>query len=452
MSGSDSERILRENKEFILHPWTRQADVNPKLVTKAEGCHFWDADGKKYLDLASQLVNVNLGHGHPKVVAAIQEQARKLAYISPGFATDVKSELGRLVADVAPGDLKRSFFTTGGAESNEFAIKIARLVTGKNKIIARYRSYHGSTAGAFSLTGDERRAYNEPGLPGVKHAMAPYCYRCPFHRDGSTCATNCVSSLSYLEEVIGQENPESIAAVFVEGITGPTNGLYLPPEGYFQNLRALCDKYGVLLVVDEVMSGWGRTGEWFSVDHHGVVPDIITTAKGITNGMVPLGAVIVNDRVGKELDSKKLWSGLTYSGHPLAAAAGIATIKAMQEENLVQRSKETGNFLLERLAELAALHPSIGNVRGKGLFAAIELVADRDSKVPLTKGDGVPATLMQEIGRSLDESGIYTMVRPNLIAITPPLVISEDLLQIGLDAIDKALEIADRHVSTGVLT
>ena len=449
MSFYEGCQIVEENREFVLYPWTKQSDVNPRPISRAKGCHFWDANGERFLDLAAQLVNVNLGHGHPKVVAAIKDQLDQLAYIAPGFATDVKGELCALIADVTPGNLKKTFLTTGGAEANEFAIKIARMLTGKSKIIARYRSYHGSTAGAFSLTGDERRAYNEPGVPGVVHTLAPYCYRCPFNNSDSNCATDCVSSPGYLEEVIQQENPDSIAAIFVEGVTGPTNGLYLPPEGYFENLRSVCDKYGILLIVDEVMSGWGRTGEWFAVDHYGVVPDILTTAKGITNGMVPLGATVVSDRIGQELENEKLWSGLTYSGHPLAAAAGVASIRVMQDEALVERSKQLGEMLLASLQDMAMRHPSIGDVRGVGLFAAVELVSDHADRTPLTQGEAAPPTVMKELVQSLTSAGVHTMTRPNLIAITPPLVISEDLLEEGLTAIDSALDIADRYVADG---
>src|SRR5512144_802 len=363
-----SQEIVELNKQYTFFSWSVQGQTNPIPVSRAEGVYFWDADGKRYLDFASQLVNTNVGHQHPKVVRAIQEQAAKLAFVAPGLATEPRGLLGKKLAEITPGDLCKTFFTLGGAEANENAIKLARLYTGRHKILARYRSYHGATYGAVALTGDYRRLPAEPAIPGVVHFLDPYCYRCPFGWTRETCHRECIR---HVEEVIEHEGPDQIAAIFLEGVTG-TNGLIVPPDDYWPRLRAICDKYGILLVSDEVMSGWGRTGKWFAVDNWNVVRDIITTAKGITSGYAPLGAVIVSEKIAKFFDDKYLYAGLTYSAHALSCATALATIEVYEEDKLIENAALLGKYLGEALEDIKARHVSVGDVRFIGLFSTIE--------------------------------------------------------------------------------
>jgi taurine--2-oxoglutarate transaminase len=416
--------------------------MKPPTIVRAQGCYFWDDKGKRYLDFAAQLVNVNAGHQHPKIVEALKAQAEKLCYIGPTFSTEIKGELARLIAEVTPGNLKKTFFTLGGADANDFAVRLAKWYTGKPKVIARYRSYHGASYGAMSLTGDWRRAYSEPGMPGALHCFQPYCYRCTFGQEPSSCKRECLSSL---EEMIEFENPEFIAAVIVESVTGPSNGLYVPPDDYLPRLRAICDRYGILLIADEVMSGWGRTGRWFAVDNYGVVPDLLTTAKGLTNSMAPLGAVVVSEPMGEWLEDHTLWGGLTYGGHPLSCAAGVAALQVYREEGLVENSRVMGKLLLEELQTLKAKHPSVGDARGIGLFCALELVKNRQTRELLVPMKEAPyeAGGMAAIKKALSDGGVYTFTRPNLIAVTPPLCITEAELREGLAVVDRALDVAD---------
>src|SRR5690348_3429791 len=372
-------QIVQDAKDYVLYSWSVQNAINPIAVDRAEGRYFFDYDGNRYLDFASQLVNVSIGHSHPKVVQAIKDQAEKLATIGPPMASESRSRLGKLLAEVTPGDLRMSFFTNGGAEANENAIKLARWYTGRHKIIARYRSYHGATGGAITLTGDPRRWPAEPGLPGVVRMFDPYTYRCPAgHPDPCPVCTGA----PHLEEILMYEGPHTVAAVILETVTG-TNGIIVPPDGYLQSIRETCDKYGVLLITDEVMAGWGRTGQWFAVDHWDVVPDIITTAKGINSGYVPLGAMTVRDHVYEAIKDKFFAGGLTYSGHPLACAVGVASVETFRDEGIVENSAAQGEYLFGALGDLADRHPSIGEVRGRGLFWGIELVRNRDTREPL---------------------------------------------------------------------
>lgn len=431
-----SKEIVEKNKEYTFFSWSVQGAVNPIPVARAEGIYFWDADGKRYLDFSSTLMNVNIGHQHPKVVKAIQDQAGKLCFAHPGAATEPRGELGELLAKVTPGNLKKTFFCLGGAEANENAIKIARFYTGRHKIMARYRSYHGATHGALALTGDYRRLPVEHVMPGVVHFLDPFCYRCPFGQTKESCGMEC---LKHVEEVVLYEGPEHIAAIIMEGVTG-SNGLIVPPDEYWPGVRQICDKYGILLISDEVMSGWGRTGTWFAVDHWDVVPDIITTAKGITAGYVPLGAVIVTEPVSKFFDDKYLYAGLTYSGHPLACAAGVATIQVYEEDGLIQNAITVGRHLGRRLEELKLKHISVGDVRYIGLFSALELVKDRTTK------ELMPAATMNEIGKFLRENGLFTFIFHNVLFVVPPLIITPEQLDSGLEIIDQALFLADKAV------
>jgi taurine--2-oxoglutarate transaminase len=437
MTHLTAKEIVDLNKEYTFYSWSNQGQVNPIPLVKAEGTYFWDADGKRYLDFASQLVNTNVGHQHPKVVKAIQDQAAKLTFASPSMATEPRGLLGKKLAEVTPGDLKKTFFTLGGAEANENAIKIARFYTGKHKILARYRSYHGATHGAMALTGDYRRLPVEPSIPGVVHFLDPYCYRCPFGPDlnKDSCARQCIR---HIEEIIEYEGPDHIAAIIMEGVTG-TNGLIIPPDDYWPRVREICDKYGILLISDEVMSGWGRTGEWFAVDNWNVVPDIITTAKGITSGYVPLGAVIVREKIAQFFDDKVLFAGLTYNGHALACAAALATIEAYEEDKIFENAKKVGKHLGECLEEFKAKHPSIGDVRYIGLFSGIEFVKNRETKEPMD---------LTPLKDFLISNGVYVFNFKNVLFIVPPLVITEEQLDEGLNLIDEGLaELMDTQVN-----
>ena len=441
MSKYSSQEIVQMNREYTFFSWSVQGQVNPIPVEKAEGIYFWDTDGKRYIDFSSQLMNTNIGHQHPKVVKAIQDQAAKLCFVHPGNATEPRGLLGKKLAEITPGNLKKTFFTLGGAEANENAIKIARFYTGRHKILARYRSYHGASHGSIALTGDYRRLAVEPAMPGAVHFLDPFCYRCPFGQKKEFCKRECTS---HLEEIIRYEGPDKIAAVIMEGVVG-SNGLIIPPDDYWPSVRRICDKYGILLISDEVMSGWGRTGKWFAVDNWGVTPDIITTAKGITSGYVPLGAVIVSEPIAKFFDDKYLYAGLTYNGHALACAVAVATITIYEEDHLIENAVTVGKHLGEALEGIKARHPSVGDVRYIGLFSAIELVTNRDTK------ETFDPSVMAEVGKVLRENGLFTFIMANnmgrMVFVVPPLCITKEQLNEGLVIVEKALEVADKVVA-----
>ncbi len=444
-SQAAGEQVVAEDRQYLIHSWSVQSALKPLPVAGAEGRYFWDYSGKRYLDFAAQLVNLNIGHQHPKLVAAIKEQADKLCTIAPGVANDKRSELARLVAEVMPGDLNRTFFTNGGAEANENAVKLARWVTGRHKVIARYRSYHGATAGAITLTGDPRRWFAEPGMPGIVRMFDPYTYRCPAgHPDPCPVC----SGGPHLEEILMYEGPHTVAAVILETVTG-TNGIIVPPDGYLQSIREVCDRHGIMLICDEVMAGWGRTGRWFAVDHWDVVPDIITTAKGINSGYVPLGAMTVRDHVYESIKDRFFAGGLTYSGHPLACAVAVASIEAFREEGIVENAAEMGRYLADELPKLAERHPSIGDVRGLGLFWGLELVRNRETREPLVpyNAGGEAAEPIVRITKACLERGLYPFVHWNIFAITPPLTITREELDEGLEIVDDVLAIADEYVT-----
>jgi taurine--2-oxoglutarate transaminase len=423
-----AQEIVDLSSKYTFYSWSVQSAVAPIPMVTGKGVYFWDADGKRYLDFSSQLMNLNIGHQHPKVIKAIQDQAGILAYAHPSMATEPRGLAGKKIADVAPGDLNKTFLCLGGAEANENAIKFARFFTGRHKILARYRSYHGATYGAIALTGDYRRLAVEPAMPGSVHFLDPYCYRCPFGWTKETCHRECIS---HVEEVIQYEGPNNIAAIIMEGVTG-SNGLIVPPDDYWPRIREICNKYGILLISDEVMSGWGRTGKWFAVDNWNVVPDIITTAKGITAGYVPLGAVIVSDEIARFFDDKMLWAGLTYSAHPLSCAAAVATIETYEEDGLIENAARLGKTLGNRLEEIKRKHDSVGDVRYIGLFSALELVMNRKSKEPID-----PLTDIQKVLRA---EGLFTFNFHNILFVVPPLCITEAQLEDGLQIIEKALE------------
>ena len=434
-----AQEIVEMNREYTFFSWSVQGQVNPIPVERAEGIYFWDADGKRYIDFSSQLMNTNIGHQHPKVVRAIQEQAAKICFVHPGNATEARGLLGKKLAEVTPGNLKKTFFTLGGSEANENAIKIARFYTGRHKILARYRSYHGATHGSLALTGDYRRLAVEPVMPGGVHFLDPFCYRCPFGQKKEHCKRECIS---HLEEVIKYEGPDRIAAIIMEGVVG-SNGLIVPPEDYWPRVRDICNKYGILLISDEVMSGWGRTGKWFAVDNWKVVPDMITTAKGITSGYVPLGAVIVSEPIAKFFDDKYLYAGLTYNGHALACAAAVATIEVYKEDQLIENASVMGNYLGKALEKIKVNHKSVGDVRYIGLFSAIELVSNRETK------DIFSPSIMGEVGKVLRQNGLFTYIMANnmgsLVFIVPPLCITREQIDEGLAIVEKALEVTDNN-------
>ena len=438
MSQSETKKY---DKEYIVHSWSVQSALDPLVITKTKGVHMWDENGKRYIDMTSQLMNQNIGHQHPKVIQAIKDQADKLCFVAPGVAYESRSFLGRALAEVTPGDLKRFFFTLSGADANENAVKIARMYTKKWKIITRYRSYHGATYGAIALTGDPRRPPVEPAMPGVVRVFDPYCYRCSFGLTYPGCNLKCADSI---EEVIQYETPETVAAVLVESVVG-SNGLIVPPDGYMQRLREICTRNNVLLIADEVMSGFGRTGKWFAIDNWGVVPDMITMAKGLTSGYVPLGAVAISRKIMDVLDKQMFWAGLTYNAHPLACGAAIATLKVYEEDKMFANAVAMGDVIRKETEAMKGRHRSLGDARGLGLFWALELVKDKKTRDPLIKWNamGADAAPAKEINKRLLAGGVYTTVRWNYLFIAPPLCIQEGELREGLKVIDQALDYAD---------
>ena len=435
MGGAD---IVRLSKQHTISEWAVQGTVDPVPVARAKGVLFWTPEGTRFIDFNSQLMSVNIGHGDPRVIAAITEQLQKVTYVTPsGMTTEVRARLGAKLADIMPGDIDAFFFTNGGAEANENAIKIARAVTGRQKILARYRSYHGATAGAVAATGDPR-GWNQPPMPGFVHVLDPYHGVARGWDDAAT-------SLRYLEEVIQLEGPHSIAAFILEPITG-TNGVLIPPDGYLQGVRALCDKYGILMIADEVMSGFGRTGAWFAVDHWGVVPDLITIAKGLTSSYIPLGAVGLRRHLADHFKDKAFPGGLTYSSHPVACAAALATLAVYEEDGLIAKAKQTGELLRSLHADLAARHPSVGATRSIGLFGVIELVRNRQTMEPIAPFNGTSPE-MTALAAFFRAQGLFTFVRWNYFFTNPPLCITEAELREGIDIIDRGLELTDRAVS-----
>ena len=437
----NTKEIIRQNREYTLFSWSAQGALDPVAVDRAEGVYLWDTDGRRHLDFSSQLMNTNIGHGHPAVIQAIKDQADRLPYVAPSFATRVRGELGRSLAEITPGDLNKAFLTLGGAEANEHALKIARMVTGRQKVISRYRAYHGATFGAMSASGDVRRLPTEPGIPGIVRVFDPYCYRCVFGQEPETCQRECIT---HVEQVIQFEGPDKIGAVLMEGVTG-TSGLFVPPDDYWPRLRQICDRYGILLIADEVMSGFGRTGEWFAVNNWDVVPDMITMAKGLTSGYMPLGAVAVSKRIAEHFEDHTFWSGLTASNHPISCAAAVATLRVYQEDKLLENTRRIEPVMAQGLEDLKSRHPSIGDVRGLGLFWVIELVKDRDTREPLVPWNAKPADLgpMPALSRHLRQRGLYTFVKWNWIFVVPPLCINAAQIEQGLSIIDSALQIAD---------
>lgn len=448
-TATDRSQAYRDDRAHVFHSWSAQAHLDPLVVVGAEGSWFWDEDGRRYLDFSSQMVNVNVGHQHPRVVAAIQRQAGELCMVAPGHAHPVRGELARLLAERAPGDLDVVFFTNGGAEATENAVRMARLHTGRHKVLAAYRSYHGATAGAIALTGEPRRWPSEPGQPGVVHFWGPYRYRSAFH--ATTEAEEGARALAHLRDTIAVEGPGAVAAVILETVVG-TNGILVPPDGYLAGVREICDEHGIVMVCDEVMAGFGRCGEWFAVDRWDVVPDLICFAKGVNSGYVPLGGVLMSRAVAATFADRPYPGGLTYSGHPLACAAAVESIRVFEDEGVLDHARLLGTDVLgPGLAALADRHPSIGEVRGLGAFWAVELVRDRATREPLVpfNASGPAATPMRAVVAACVERGLVPFTAGNRLHVVPPLTTPVAEVQQGLALLDEALAVADAHVTGG---
>jgi taurine--2-oxoglutarate transaminase len=428
----------------VFHSWSAQAQIKPMTIVAADGSYVWDGEGNRLLDFSSQLVFTNIGHQHPKVVAAIADQAAKLCTIAPQHVNAARSEAARLIAERTPGDLDRVFFTNGGADAVEHAVRMARLHTGRYKVLSRYRSYHGGTDTAVNLTGDPRRWANDYASSGVVHFNGPFLYRSSFHAENEQQESE--RALDYLDRLIAHEGPTSFAALILESVPG-TAGIMVPPPGYMAGVREICDRYGIVFIADEVMAGFGRTGKWFAIEHFDVVPDLMTFAKGVTSGYVPLGGVAINDAIFATFADRSYPGGLTYSGHPLAAAAAVATINAMEDEAMVANAARIGEEVLgPGLRELARRHVSVGEVRGRGVFWAIELVADPATREPLAPyGGASPA--MNAVLAACKAGGLLPFSNFNRIHACPPCNVSDAEVAEGLAILDAALDVADQHVT-----
>ena len=443
----DAEATVRANdRTHVFHSWSAQAAIDPMPVASGSGASFVDYSGRSYLDFGSQLVNLNLGHQHPHLLAALHQQADRLATIQPGMANDVRGELARLIVEVAGEPFSKVFFTNGGVDANEYAVRMARHTTGRHKVLSTYRSYHGGMGTPIGLTGDPRRWANEAAATGVVHFFGPYTYRSPFHSTSEADETT--RALQHLETVIALEGPTTIAAIVLETIVG-TNGVLVPPPGYLAGVRELCDRFGIVYIADEVMVGFGRTGDWFSYQGFGVQPDLITFAKGVNSGYVPLGGVVISDSIARFFDDRVFFGGLTYSGHPLACAVGVATFEVFRRDGILEHVRDLGERLLSpRLTEWLTTHPSVGDVRGRGLFWAVELVSDRETREPLVPFNPTPAqnAVMVAFAAACKAGGVWPFTHFNRTHIAPPLVITEAELNRGLDVIDAALAITDESI------
>ncbi|SIR90053.1 aspartate aminotransferase family protein [Williamsia sterculiae] len=439
----EAARAYDLDRRHVFHSWSAQAEISPMGITASAGSYVWDGDGRRLLDFSSMLVNTNIGHQHPRVIAAIQRQAAKLCTVAPQYANDVRSEAARLIAERTPGDLDKIFFTNGGADANEHAVRMARLHTGRRKVLTRYRSYHGGTDTAINLTGDPRRWPNDHGDSGVVHFFGPFLYRSRFHAE--TEEQECARALDHLDEVIRMEGPSTIAAIVLETIPG-TAGIMIPPPGYLRGVRELCDRYGIVYIADEVMAGFGRSGTWFSVDLVGVTPDLLTFAKGVNSGYVPLGGVAISAAIAATFDHRPYPGGLTYSGHPLATAAAVATITAMADEDVVGNASRIGAEVIgPGLAELADRHPSVGEVRGCGVFWALELVRDRTTREPLAPY-GASSAAMNDVVAACRSGGLLPFANVNRIHVVPPCTVTAEEVREGLTVLDAALTVGDAHL------
>jgi taurine---2-oxoglutarate transaminase len=443
---SETQEIVQENLDYTLFSWSKQQGINPIAVHRAEGVYLYDYEGRRYLDFSSGLMNVNIGHGDQRVTDAVVRQMQEVSYVTPSCVTRVRGELGKKLAEITPGRLTKTLFTVCGASAIDNAIKLARLYTGRHKIIARYRAFHGASYGAMTAGGDPRKLpADAQQVPNIIHVEDPYCYRCPWGQQLATCHRECVD---HLERIVEFEGPENIAAILMEGESGSSGCIKYPPD-YLQKVRALCDRHGILLIVDEVMSGFGRTGKWFASELHGVEPDMITTAKGITAGYLPLGALIVTDKIADHFNDRVLYLGMTYSAHPVACAAGLEVLKIYENDGLIDNAAQMGHYVDARAAELQERHASIGDFRNTGLLGCFEIVKDRATKEPMAPFNAKPSemTVMTEVAARLRQLGMYTFVRWNYIFVAPPLSINREQVDEGMAMIDEALTIADAHAT-----
>jgi taurine--2-oxoglutarate transaminase len=433
--------VFANDRAHVFHSWSAQGALNPMCIAAAEGCYVWDYDGNRFLDLSSQLVNVNIGHQHPKVIKAIQDQAAKLATIAPQHANETRGEAAKRIVDLAPDGMNKVFFTNGGADANENAVRMARLHTGREKVLSFYRSYHGNTGTAIQATGDPRRWPNEYA-DHVVHFFGPYLYRSAFW--ATTPEEESQRALEHLEQVIIFEGPATIAAVLLESVVG-TAGVLIPPPGYLEGVRALCDKYGIVYIADEVMAGFGRTGTWFAFESFNVVPDLITFAKGSNSGYVPVGGVVISDPIAATFDERVFPGGLTYSGHPLAAASIVASIDAMKEEGIVENAARIGRDIIgPGLAALAERHPVIGEARGMGVFWALDLVTDRETREPLAPYGGT-SPAMAELATEVKKRGALPFTNFNRLHVVPPCTITDEEAKEGLAILDDAFAAIDKY-------
>ena len=435
------------DRAHVFHSWSAQAQIDPLVVVGGEGARFRDETGKKWLDFSSQLTNLNLGHQHPKLIEAIKNQADKLCTIAPYHANEARSEAARLIAEVAPGDLNKVFFTNGGAEAIENAVRIARHHTGRHKVLSMYRSYHGATAGAITLTGDPRRWGGEPGMGGVVKFWGPYPYRSAFH--ASSVREERERAMTHLADVIMMEGAHNVAAILIETVVGG-NGILVPPDGYLEGVRKVCDQHGIVMIADEVMTGFGRCGQWFAVDRWGVTPDLMTFAKGVNCGYVPLGGVVISDRIAKTFENRAFPGGLTYSGHPLACAAAVACINVYKDEAVISHASHLGAEVIgPELQRIMDRHPSVGEVRGLGVFWAIELVRNRSTREPLVpyNASGAANSPMVELMGACKGRGLWPFMHFNRLHVVPPINISANDVREGLAIIDEALHVADQYVT-----
>jgi taurine--2-oxoglutarate transaminase len=440
LKKNETEEIIRDNTDYTLFSWSKQKGSNPIAVKYGEGVYLYDYDGKRYIDFSSGLMNVNIGHGDQRITAAVVRQMQEVSYVTPSCVTRVRGELGKKLAEICPGDLNKAFFTLCGATSIENAIKLARLYTGRHKILTRYQSYHGSSNGAMTASGDPRKLpVDAQQAPNFVHFDLPYAYRWEYGEEQLL-----KESIAQLQRIIAYEGPANIAAILLEGQSG-SSGCFLYPDGYLKAIRALCDKHGILLIMDEVMSGFGRTGKWFGFEHHDIVPDMIAMAKGLTCGYLPFGCLMVSDRIAAKYDDAVLPLGLTYSAHPVSCAATLETLKIYEDDNLIENAVEMGKYMDSRIEELKKKHPSIGDWRNTGLLGCLELVKNRKTKEPMAPFNAKPDEMevMNKVAAKIRELGMYTFVRWGFVFIAPPLCITKEQVDEGLEIISQALTIAD---------
>ena len=441
---TEREEVLQNNLDYTLFSWSKQKGIDPICVQKAEGVYLYDFNGKRYLDFSSGLMNVNIGHGDQRVTDAVVKQMQQVSYVTPGCATQVRGELGKKLAEICPGNLNKAFFTLCGATSIENAIKLARLYTGRHKIITSYRAFHGATYAAMTAGGDPRKLpADSQQIPNIIHVEDAFCYRCPWSQEPDSCKLECAS---HVERVIEFEGPQNVAAILMEGESG-SSGCIKYPKNYWKRLREICDKHSILLIADEVMSGFGRTGKWFGFENHGVIPDMICMAKGITSGYLPFGCLMVSNSIAARYDNEPLMIGLTYSAHATACAAALEVIKIYETDHLIENTVKMGAYVNKRVEDLKKIHSCIGDFRNTGLLGCIEVVKNRKAKEPMAPFNAPSSEMkvMNLVAAKLKELGMYTFVRWNYIFIAPPLTVTEEQIDEGIAMISEALKIADEY-------